>query len=76
MTEQMMQASTFKTHCLAVLDDVAHTHRSVVITKHGKAVARLVPIDDVGRPTLGSVTLLADADDAYFSTGEVWDLEA
>jgi prevent-host-death family protein len=75
MPEQTMQASTFKAQCLAVLDDVAHTHRSVVITKHGKAVARLVPIDDVGRPTLGSVTLIADDDDAYFSTGEAWDLD-
>lgn len=76
MTEQTMQASTFKTHCLAVLDDVARTHQSVVITKHGKAVARLIPIDDAARPTMGSITLLADTDDAYFSTEEVWNLEA
>jgi prevent-host-death family protein len=67
-----MQASSFKARCLAVLDEVERTHSSVVITKHGRAVARLVPIDDM-RPTMGSVTLMGAQDDEYFSTGESWD---
>jgi prevent-host-death family protein len=75
MAEQHMQASTFKARCLAVLDEVAATHTSVVITKHGKAVARLVPIDDDVRTTMGSITLLAADDRAYFSTDEAWDAE-
>ena len=74
MAMQTMQASLFKARCLAVLDEVEHTHTSVIITKHGRAVARLVPIEDE-RPTLGSVTLLTDLDDDLFSTGEAWDVD-
>jgi prevent-host-death family protein len=73
--ETRMQASTFKAQCLALLDDVARTRRTVVITKHGKAVARLVPVDEPVT-TLGSVTLLTDEDDDFFGTGESWDVES
>jgi prevent-host-death family protein len=66
-----MQASSFKARCLAVLDEVERTHDSVVITKHGRPVARLVPIDR-NEPTLGSVRLLSDSEDDLFSTGEQW----
>jgi antitoxin (DNA-binding transcriptional repressor) of toxin-antitoxin stability system len=36
-----IQASEFKTHCLALMDEVAATGESVLITKHGKPVAEL-----------------------------------
>ena len=74
MTDQTIQASTFKAQCLHLLDEVAETHRSVVITKHGKPLARLVAYEP-GTDTMGSVTLLAEDDAAYFSTDEVWDAE-
>lgn len=67
-----MQASTFKARCLALLDEVEEHHTTIVVTKHGRPVAKLVPLDEPS-PTLGSVTLLADADDDYFTTGERWD---
>jgi hypothetical protein len=35
----------------------------------GRPIARLVPIEQVAT-TMGSITLLADDDEAYFSTGE------
>ena len=75
MSEVVMQASTFKARCLALLDEVASSHSTIVVTKHGKPVARLVPIDDEQPPTRGSVTLLAEDDEAYFSTGEAWHAE-
>jgi len=68
-----MQASTFKARCLAVLDEVARSRTTVVVTKHGTPVAKLVPLD-APTPTLGSVRLLAEADEAYLSTGEAWDV--
>jgi len=39
-----MAAGAFKTNCLAVMDEVQAKHETVVITKRGKAVAKLVPI--------------------------------
>jgi len=40
-----MPAGKFKTHCLAVMDEVAATREAVVITKRGKPVAKVVPVD-------------------------------
>jgi prevent-host-death family protein len=38
-----MAAGTFKARCLAVIDEVQAKRETVVITKHGKPVAKLVP---------------------------------
>ena len=45
-----------------------------MVTKHGRPVARLVPLAEQQQhgPLHGSVTLLVEDDDAYFSTGEPW----
>ena len=40
-------AGSFKANCLAVMDDVQAKHETVVITKRGKPVAKLVPVDSV-----------------------------
>ena len=39
--------SELKTHCLRLVDEVARRRRELVITKRGKPVARVVPLDDV-----------------------------
>jgi prevent-host-death family protein len=44
-----MGAAEFKAHCLEVLDTVQRTHVSLTITKRGKPVARVVPV----QPTTG-----------------------
>ncbi|HQZ36751.1 MAG TPA: type II toxin-antitoxin system Phd/YefM family antitoxin [Ilumatobacteraceae bacterium] len=72
MADPTVPASVFKARCLALLDEVATTHRSLVITKHGVPVARLVPIDTEAVGTQ-SVTLLADDDSDYFTVGDDWD---
>ena len=40
-----MAAGSFKAHCLAVMDEVQAKWETVVITKHGKPVAKLVPVN-------------------------------
>ena len=40
-----MAAGCFKIHCLAVMDEVHAKRETVLITKHGKPVAKLVPAD-------------------------------
>jgi prevent-host-death family protein len=39
-----MAAGAFKAKCLAVMDEVQAKRETVVITKHGKPVAKLVPV--------------------------------
>lgn len=72
--ERVVMASTFKAQCLALIDRVAIDHIPVVITKRGRPVARLVAIEDeTPGSTMGSVHLVAEADEDYFTTGEEWD---
>jgi prevent-host-death family protein len=40
-----MAAGAFKANCLAVMDEVQSKRITVVITKHGKPVAKLVPVN-------------------------------
>jgi prevent-host-death family protein len=40
-----MAAGVFKANCLAVMDQVDAKHETVVITKRGKPVAKLVPVN-------------------------------
>jgi len=43
MTKRTIKASEFKAKCLALMDEVARTGETVVITKNGEPVADLVP---------------------------------
>lgn len=75
--DRTVMASRFKAECLAILDQVEQLKMSVTITKHGRPIARLVPLEataDVA-PTMGSVRLVAEDDEAYYATGEAWDAE-
>ena len=76
MTTREISASLFKQQCLALLDHVDATKERIVVTKRGRPVAQLVPLDDLGRPTMGSVTLVTEDDEAYYSTGDSWSAEA
>ncbi len=68
-----IKASQFKATCLALLDEVAESRREIVVTKHGRPVAKLVPVDDASSLE-GSVTLNVEDDELLYSTGEGWDL--
>jgi len=39
-------AGTFKAKCLAIMDEVQAKREPVLITKNGKPVARLVPVEE------------------------------
>jgi prevent-host-death family protein len=47
-----IQASEFKAKCLALMDRVARTGDTIVITKKGKAIAELRPHRPPRPPTL------------------------
>ncbi len=65
-------AAKFKEQCLAVLDDL--TPEGVVITKHGKPVARLIPYGRDGEEMIGcleeKIVIRGDLE----STGVSWDV--
>jgi prevent-host-death family protein len=66
-----MAAGKFKNECLKALDEVARDRTSILITKRGRPVARLVPLTSSRRsPTLRG-SIIAEHGDP-FSTGEVW----
>jgi prevent-host-death family protein len=48
-------AAQFKARCLTLMDDVQSTREHIVITKRGKPVARLVPIDRKKDDFIGSL---------------------
>ncbi len=48
-----MPAGEFKARCLTVMENVRKTKESVLITKRGRPVAKLVPADEGQRPFLG-----------------------
>lgn len=40
-----IQAGAFKAKCLQLMDEVNEKHVSIIITKRGKPIAKLVPIE-------------------------------
>ena len=50
-----MAAGEFKAHCLRVMEQVRKTRIPIVITKRGKAVAKLIPPDEPASPIFDSL---------------------
>jgi prevent-host-death family protein len=68
-------ATEAKAKILGLLDEVA-AGDEVEITKHGRAVARLVAAggSEALRGSLAGIAMTAARDDELFTTGESWDL--
>lgn len=43
--QRCIPAAQFKAECLRLLDEVAQRRRPIIVTKRGKPVAKLVPVD-------------------------------
>lgn len=69
-----VSASSFKAHCLALLDEVDRSGDEIVVTKRGRPVARLVPMGEP--PSLqGSVTFNVSDEELIRPLDERWDAE-
>lgn len=68
-------AGKFKDVCLKMLDDVAATKRTVVITKRGRPLAKLVPYLQPTKKNSLAGSVLKETGDP-FGTGEPWDADA
>jgi prevent-host-death family protein len=68
--QRTIAASEFKARCLALLDEVAETKETILVTKRGKPVARVVPAEEP-RSLVGSVTFhISDEEFVNFNAWE------
>lgn len=66
-------AGEFRARCLALLDEVNETGEEIIITRRGKPVARLVPVErETWKSLIGSVTW---QDDIISPIDEEWEAE-
>jgi len=77
--EKTIGVTAFKSQCLALIDDVAKGKTSrVLLTKHNRPVAAIVPIEHDGTELWGAmrgtVTVLPGTD-LTAPTGEFWEAE-
>ncbi len=70
--DRTLTATHFKAQCLALLDEVAETGESLLITKRGRAVAR---VDPVRAPASlrGSVKFAVPDEELIAPLPEQWD---
>lgn len=45
-TQKTIPAGDFKTHCLALMEEVKNKKHSLIITKYGVPVAKIIPVDE------------------------------
>jgi prevent-host-death family protein len=71
---KVVPASKFKEQCLAFLDRV--DPEGIVITKHGKPVAKLIPVGAEPAMLIGSLKGKIRIKGSILSTGLVWDAQS
>jgi antitoxin (DNA-binding transcriptional repressor) of toxin-antitoxin stability system len=67
-------AAKFKEQCLSLLDRL--TPEGLIITKHGKPVARLIPLGSPSADLIGSLKGRIDIRGDLLGTGARWDADA
>ncbi len=74
MAERAITATQFKAKCLGLLDEVAATGNDLIVTKHGRPVARVVAAVPPAS-LVGSVTQLVSDDELIAPLDESWDAD-
>ena len=74
MSAKTIGAAQFKEKCLAILDEVGP--EGIVVTKHGKPVAKLIPITADSAHLIGSLKDEIDVKGDILSTGVRWNAES
>ena len=73
MVMQEISASQFKAKCLALLDDVAEFGGEIVVTKRGRPVAKVVPVEEIEDDLRGSVTYLVSEEELLAPIDVEWE---
>ena len=74
MSVKTIGAAQFKERCLAILDEVGP--EGIVVTKHGKPVAKLIPIEADSADLIGSLKNEIEVKGDILSTGVTWNAES
>lgn len=73
---KIIQAGEFKAKCLQIMDEVNEKHISFTITKHGKPVAKLVPIEITTKSSFGCLKNTVNIQkDIIAPINEEWDAD-
>lgn len=70
-----ISASQFKARCLSLLDEVAESGAELMVTKRGRPVAQVIPVDE-DASLIGSVRQLVDDDELVAPIDVGWDADA
>lgn len=73
MTMRTIPAAEFKARCLVLMENVRKTREPVVITKRGKPVAKLVPVDNSGADFIGRLKGIVESVGDIESPIEGWE---
>jgi prevent-host-death family protein len=75
MKEQTLPISDFKARCLRLLEELAERGETIVVTKHGKPIARIVPFQSESPPLKGrwEGQGKTKGDIVYFDTSSEWE---
>ncbi|MEW6353053.1 MAG: type II toxin-antitoxin system Phd/YefM family antitoxin [Pseudomonadota bacterium] len=69
-------AGQFKARCLKLMEEVRLRRAEIIITKHGKPVAKLVPAEERAAPLLGFLKGTVDIKgDIVKPVGEAWEAD-
>ena len=71
---KMIEAGKFKEQCQALLDDL--DDEGLIVTKHGKPVARFVPYTSHAADLIGSLRHKVKVNGDLFTTGLQWGAHA
>ncbi len=74
MSAKTIGAAQFKERCLAILDEIGP--EGIVVTKHGKPVAKLIPIQTESADMIGSLKDEIKDKGDILSTGATWNAES
>ncbi len=72
---KQIRASDFKARCLALLDEVDRTGVPYIVTKRGRPVARLVPLERPSPPDLRGSVRWASEEDLLGPVDEPWEAD-
>ncbi|MEX2270555.1 MAG: type II toxin-antitoxin system Phd/YefM family antitoxin [Vicinamibacterales bacterium] len=70
---RQIPAAKFKESCLALLDEV--DAEGIVITKHGRPVAKLIPYETDSSSLIGALEQKVRIKGDLLSTGAEWDAQ-